>query len=95
MQMIFEIYATHAIETRLCNDIGMKAITLPADAPQAASIQKQLLDFVRRSVSDSLTKARAAIQVLTPERVFEFVTRVYEQAYAILETMGKAEAEAT
>jgi hypothetical protein len=94
MQMIFEIYAAHAIEDRLCNDIGMKAITLPSDAAQAASIQKQLFDFVRRSVSDSLTKSRAAMEALTTERVFEFVTHVYEQAFAILQTMGEAEAEA-
>jgi len=95
MQTIFELYATHAIETRLCNDIGMKAITLPADAAQAASIQRQLLDFVRRSVSDSLTQARAAMQALTPDRVFGFVTRVYEQAYAIMQTMAEVEAETT
>jgi hypothetical protein len=90
MQTIFELYATHAIETRLCNDIGVKAITLPADAARAASVQQQLLDFVRRSVSDALTQARAAMQALTPERVFAFVTRVYEQAYAIMQTMAEA-----
>jgi len=94
MQTIFELYATHAIETRLCNDIGTKAITLPPDAVQAASVQRQLLDFVRRSVADSLTQARAAMQALTPERVFGFVTRVYEQAYAIMHSMAEAEAEA-
>jgi hypothetical protein len=93
MQTIFELYATHAIETRLCNDIGMKAITLPSDAAQAASVQRQLLDFVRRSVSDSMTQARVGMQALTPERVFGFVTRVYEQAYAIMQTMAEAEAE--
>lgn len=94
MQTIFELYATHAIETRLCNDIGTKAITLPADAVQAASIQQQLLDFVRRSVADSLTQARTAMQALTPERVFGFVTRVYEQAFAIMHSMAEAMAEA-
>lgn len=93
MQTIFELYATHAIETRLCNDIGAKAITLPADVAQAASVQQQLLDFVRRSVSDALTQARAAMQALTPERVFAFVTRVYEQAYAVMQTMAEAEEE--
>lgn len=93
MQTIFELYATHAIETRLCNDIGMKAITLPADAAHAASVQRQLLDFVRRSVADSLTQARAVMEALTPERVFGFVTRVYEQAFSILQTLGEAEAE--
>jgi hypothetical protein len=94
MQIIFELYATHAIETRLCNDIGTKAITLPADGAQAASIQRQLVDFIRRSVSDALTRARPDAQALTPERVFEFVTRVYEQAYAILQTTAEAEIEA-
>jgi len=95
MQTIFELYATHAIETRLCNDIGMKSITLPADAAHAASLQRQLLDFVRRSVSDALTQARTAMRALTPERVFGFVTRVYEQAYAIMQTMAEVETETT
>ena len=95
MQTIFELYATHAIETRLCNDIGMKSITLPADAAHAASLQRQLLDFVRRSVSDALTQARTAMRALTPERVFGSVTRVYEQAYAIMQTMAEVETETT
>jgi len=93
MQIIFEIYATHAIETRLCNDIGMNSITLPPDASRAASVQAQLLDFVRRSVSDALTRARDAMQALTPERVFAFVTHVYEQAYGILQATAEAEAQ--
>jgi hypothetical protein len=91
MQTIFELYASHAIETRVCNDIGMKAITLPADAAQAASVQKQLFDFVRRSVSDALAQARAVVQALTPERVLGFVTHVYEQAFAIMQTMAEVE----
>lgn len=95
MQTIFELYATYAIEARLCNDIGTKAITLPADAAKAANVQTQLLDFVRRGVSDSLTKARAAMQDLTPTRVLNFVTQVYEQAFSILQSMGEAEAEAS
>jgi hypothetical protein len=93
MQTIFELYAAHAIETRLCNDIGMKAITLPSDAAQAAALQKQLFDFVRRSVADAMTQARAAMLALTPEKVSGFVTRVYEQAFTVLQTMGEIEAE--
>ena len=30
MQTVFELYATHAIEARICNDIGTKAVTMPA-----------------------------------------------------------------
>jgi hypothetical protein len=94
MQTIFELYATHAIETRLCNDIGVNSITLPADATAAASLQRQLLDFVRRSVADAMTKAREAMLALTPERVFGFVTSVYQEAWRLLQAFGEAEAEA-
>jgi hypothetical protein len=93
MQTIFELYAAHAIEARLCNDIGAKAISLPADAARAAVVQKQLLDFVRRSVSDSMTRARAEMLALTPQTVYSFVMRIYESAFNILQTLGEAEAE--
>jgi hypothetical protein len=93
MQIVFELYATHAIETRICNDIGMKSVTVPADAAQAASVQRQLLDFVRRSVSDSLAQARGALRELTPENMNRIVTGIYEQAFAILQTLAEAEAE--
>ena len=95
IQTIFELYATHAIEARLCNDIGTKAIALPADPSAAGRVQAQLLDFVRRGVADALTSTRTAMQALTPERVIGFVTGVYEQAFFILQTLGDAEAKTT
>ena len=39
IQTVFELYATHAIEARICNDIGTKVVTLPAD-PRAAEASK-------------------------------------------------------
>jgi hypothetical protein len=95
IQTIFELYAAHAIEARICNDIGTKSIVFPANAAAAARVQSQLVDFVRRGVSDALTKARASMQALTHDLVFGFVTSIYEQAFFILQTMGEAEAEAT
>jgi hypothetical protein len=94
MQTIFELYAAHAIEARLCNDIGANAILLPADAARAATVQKQLLEFVRRSVADAMTQAGAAMLVLTPEAVAGFVTRIYKDAFDILQTLAEAEADA-
>lgn len=94
MQTVFELYATNAIEARLCNDIGAKTITLPANPRDAARVQAQLHDFIRRGVADALTVARDAIVSLTPDRVLAFVDRVYEQAFGILEIMGEAEAAA-
>ncbi len=93
MQTVFELYATNAIEARLCNDIGTKIVTLPSDSRQAALIQAQLNDFIRRAVADSLTSARAAATSLTLDRVLAFVEGIYEQAFGILQIMGEAEAE--
>ncbi|WP_035746475.1 Qat anti-phage system associated protein QatB [Haematobacter missouriensis] len=93
MQTVFELYATNAIEARLCNDIGLKAVSLPSDSRQAARVQAQLNDFIRRAVADALTTARAAVAALTPDRVLTFVGGIYEQAFGILQIMGDAEAE--
>ena len=92
MQTVFELYATNAIEARLCNDIGMKAITLPADARYVARVQAQLHDFIQRAVADALTATRVSRAALTPERVLEFVGGIYEQAFVILKVMGDTEA---
>ncbi|MGA8139687.1 MAG: Qat anti-phage system associated protein QatB [Desulfobaccales bacterium] len=93
MQTVFELFATHAIEARLCNDIGMKTITLPADARDAMLVQEQLQDFIRRGVSDALAAVRDSFQALTPDRVLGFVDVVYEQAFGILQSLGDMEAE--
>ena len=94
MPTVFELFATNAIEARICNDIGTKAVVLPSDAREAARVQAQLGDFIRRGVADALTAARATIAALTPVRVLDVVTGIYEQAFGILEIMGDAEAAA-
>lgn len=93
MQTVFELYATHAIEARICNDIGTKAVTMPADTQAAHRVEQQLRDFIRGGVSDALTRARAETPNLTPERIQGFVDAVYESAFAILQTLGDAEAD--
>jgi hypothetical protein len=91
MQTAFELYATHAIEARICNDIGTKVVTMPADAQAAHHVEQQLRDFIRGGVSDALTRARAETPTLTPERIQGFVDTVYETAFVILQTLGDAE----
>lgn len=93
MQTVFEMYATHAIEARLCNDIGTKLITAPADAATATLVQEQLRDFIRNGVSDAFAEAQAGQPALTEERVRGFVDNVYERAFLILKTLGDEEAE--
>lgn len=93
MQTVFELYATHAIEARLCNDIGTKLVTAPTDAQAALRVQDQLRDFIRNGVSDALTSARAETPILTQDRVQSFVDTVYERAFGILQALGDAEAD--
>lgn len=93
MQTVFELYATNSIVARLCNDIGMKAITLPSDRREVESVQAQLEDFIRRGVADALTEVRLETATLTQDRVSQIVRQIYEQAFAILQMMGDAEAE--
>ncbi len=93
-QTFFELYAAHAIEARICNDIGMKVVTIPRSVRAARRVQDQLRDFIRRAVADALANARAALERLTPARVNSFVNRVYESAFTILKTLGEAESEA-
>ncbi|MHB8108372.1 MAG: Qat anti-phage system associated protein QatB [Candidatus Cryosericum sp.] len=92
MQTVFEFFATHAIEARLCNDIGTKVIALPRDVHTASDLQAQLRDFIARGVSDALTTAQMTPDALTPDRVLGFVGSVYEEAFQILQTMGEEEA---
>ena len=92
IRTVFELYATHAIEARLCNDIGIKAVTLPTDPRAAERVEAQLRDFIQRGVSDAVNAAGVNIQSLTPESVMGFVTEVYQGAFEILQTMGDAEA---
>jgi hypothetical protein len=39
MHAVFEIYATHAIEAPITNDVGTKSIILPADVRAVASVR--------------------------------------------------------
>ncbi|WP_041769494.1 Qat anti-phage system associated protein QatB [Ectopseudomonas mendocina] len=93
MQTVFELYATHAIEARICNDIGIKAVTMPTSAQAAHRVEEQLRDFIRGGVSDALTRARTESPILTPERIQSFVDAVYASAFAILQSLGAAEAD--
>jgi hypothetical protein len=93
MQTVFEMYATNAIEARICNDIGKNAIKLPADVAAVERVQAQLHDFIARAVSDALGAAQAATGPLTPDQALRYVDGVYEAAFEMLQTLGDAEGE--
>ena len=89
MQTVFEIFATHAIEARIFNDIGKNGIKLPSDVAAVTRVQDQLHDFVQRAVSDALTSARAEAGPLTQDRALRYVESVYEAAFDVLQSLGE------
>ena len=93
VQTVFELYATHAIEARLYNEIGNNAITLSASAAEAEKIQQQLRDFIKNGVTDALTNVRAQFEKIEPNHILELVDSVYEQAFTLLLSLANSESE--
>lgn len=91
MTTVFELYVAHTIEARICNDIGTKAVALPANPAAAQNVEDMLHDFIQRGVSDAVSGSGSSIQALSPTEISGFVTSVYEDAYRILQAMGDAE----
>lgn len=94
IQTVFELYASHAIEARICNDIGTKVVTMPTDIRTVERIEAQLGEFIQRGVSDAVNASGVDIGALSPDQVSGFVDSVYEAAFEMLQVLGESEAEA-
>jgi len=93
VRTIFELFVTHTIERRLFNDVGTRAISLPADVEAINDIQAQVHDFIAGGVADAVTAIGGILPDLAGERLPGFVDDVYESAFRLLAAMGEAEAD--
>lgn len=93
MQTVLEIFSTHSIEQRLCNDIGTKICIAAEKIQDFERAQNQLHEFINRSVSDAFTKANINIKSITPQRSQQIVDIVYESAFQILQQYSDREAD--
>jgi len=94
MQTVLEIFATHAIEERLCNDIGTKICIASENIQTLEKVQAQLHDFIKRSVSDAFTQANLKLKSMTTDKSQSLVDGIYESAFGILQSFSDEEAEA-
>lgn len=92
MQTVLEIYATNVIKARIYNDIGTKAIALPADIRAVERIEKTLHDVIARGVADAFSRAQINFGALTEQRSLAVIDSVYETSFSILIALGEAEA---
>ena len=93
IQTVFELYATHAIEARICNDVATSIVAMPANVRAAERVQEQLRDFIRRSVSDAVAASPDRIATLTPDRVNDFVGAIYQSSFEFIQVLADAEAD--
>jgi len=79
-----EIYMANVIEERLVNDIGSKLFALPDDVAQVESLQRQLKDYIKGAVSDSVSKLDIDIRSIDTSQTKAIVDSIYRTAYDIL-----------
>jgi len=94
IQAVLEIFMTHAIELRLYNEIGTKAIVLPADTAAINNVQAQLHDFIANGVADALSEMGGSLPTLAQDQVPAFLDSVFENAFIVLAAMGEAQENA-
>jgi len=92
VQTILELNVAHAIEARICNDIGANAVSLPANPAEAAQVQEVLYEFIERSVSDALANNSTG-PTMTQDQISKTIDSVYEQSFSILQSMAEAEVD--
>lgn len=90
IQTVMELFMTHTIEERIYNDIGTKSVTLPSDESQVEKTQQQLREFIQNAVSDALTSAIKSLEMMTQDKMIEFIDKVYEQSFTLLLAMTSA-----
>lgn len=93
IQTVIEIFATHTIEERLCNDIGKNILVAADNIAAFETIQQELHDFIARSVSDAFANANIKLSNLTTGQTAHIVDKIYETAFSILQSLSEAEAD--
>lgn len=91
VQTILEMFTTRSIEDKIYNEIGARAITLPADTAAIDNVQAQLHDFISNGVSDALSGMKDRLNDLPQAEMVQFIDNMYEKAFTVLEAMGDNE----
>lgn len=90
MRDIFLAFITHTIEGRVLQDIGANGLKVAADLAAIEAFERQLRDYIRRSVRDSFASDINTPASLTDWQILEIVDRTYEDAWELLATWEDA-----
>jgi hypothetical protein len=87
---IFVAFIAHSIEGRLLQDIGANGMKVAADLAAVEAFERQLRDYIRRSVRDSFASDITNPASLTDRQIGEIVDRTYRDAWELLIAWGDA-----
>ena len=85
----FECFVAHTIEDRILNDIGTRAIQLPASNGMVERIQQQLRDFLAGAVHDAIVQIVPDLANLDPRQVGASVQQIYEASFELIVTLAE------
>jgi len=90
MRDIFLAFIARTIEGRLLQDVGANGLKVAADLAAIEAFERQLRDYIRRSVRDSFASNISRPASLTDRQIQEIVDRTYQDAWELLVAWGDA-----
>lgn len=87
---VFIAFVSHAIETKLFQEIGVNGFKV-ADIGRIEAFESQFRDYVQRAVRDSFAGDLSNLASMSDERIKEVVDTTYRDAWELFETWGDQE----
>jgi hypothetical protein len=84
---VFLTFITHAVETKLLQEIGVNGFKV-ADLDAIQAFEAQFQSYLERSIRDSFASDLSQLSDLTDQQIRSIVDRTYRDAWELLETLG-------
>lgn len=87
---VFLAFVTHAVETKLFQEIGVNGFKA-ADVNNIEAFETQFRDYIERVVRDSFASDLTDLSAMSDDKIKEVVDRTYRDAWDLFETWGDQE----
>jgi len=84
-----EIYMADVIQQKIVNDIGNKLFSLPNNIADIENIEAQMIDFIRNTVTDAVSKLNVDIKSIDQQQAHGVIDLVYKTAFDIMASFGE------
>jgi len=88
IEEVFLTFVTHAIETRLFQDIGLNGFRTAEDPSAIEAFEAQFHDYIRRAVRDAFSSDLINLSNLSDPDISNIVDETYRNAWDLLEAWG-------